>query len=176
MLLSLITQFRKLHLLLTSLIAAALFASAGVAAAQQNCTDDGSGPFGSVLDFDAFNNAVQALPPAAFLTPRIQPPLPSSSYLSNLPAVSQQGTAAMPGSPGSCEAQSFGYGLGSYTAARLPNGSHKWIAALPENSVSAAYLFAWGIANGYAQCPKGEALPYLNHLVGLGAPTRARVP
>ena len=173
---SLITQFRKLDLFLTSLIAAALFASAGVAAAQQNCTDDGSGPFGSVLDFDAFNNAVQALPPAAFLTPRIQPPLPSSSYLSNLPAVSQQGTAAMPGSPGSCEAQSFGYGLGSYTAARLPNGSHKWIAALPENSVSAAYLFAWGIANGYAQCPKGEALPYLNHLVGLGAPTRARVP
>jgi hypothetical protein len=154
-----------------------LFASTGAATAQQNCTDDGSGPFGSVLDFDEFNNGVQALPPAAFLTPRTQPPLPSSSYLTNLPAVSQQGTAAMPGSPGSCEAQSFGYGLGSYTAARLPNGSQKWIAALPENSVSAAYLFAWGVFKNYAQCPKGGlALIYLNQLVGFGAPTRARIP
>jgi hypothetical protein len=169
-------QLRKLAFLPTSLIAAVLFASECATSAQQNCTDDGSGTFGSVLDFDEFNNAVQALPPAAFLTPRIQPWLPPSSYLGNLPAVSQQGTAAMPGSPGSCEAQSFGYGLGSYTAARRPDNSPKWIAALPANSVSAAYLFAWGIASGYAQCPKGEALPYLNHLVGLGAPTRARVP
>jgi hypothetical protein len=173
---SLITRFRRIDLFPTSLVAAVLFASAGAAVAQQNCTDDGSGPFGSVLDFDAFNRAVQALPPAAFLTPRVQPPLPSSSYLSNLPAVLQQGTAAMPGSPGSCEAQSFGYGLGSYTAARLPNGSHKWIAALAENSVSPAYLFAWGIWSGFAQCPRGEALVYLNQLVGFGAPTRARIP
>jgi hypothetical protein len=82
----------------------------------------------------------------------------------------------MPGSPGSCEAQSFGYGLGSYTAARLPNGSHKWIAALAENSVSPAYLFAWGIWSGFAQCPRGEALVYLNQLVGFGAATRARIP
>src|SRR5215831_21102518 len=165
---SLITQFRKLDLFLTSLIAAALFASAGVAAAQQNCTDDGSGSFGSVLDFDAFNNAVQALPPAAFLTPRIQPPLPSSSYLSNLPAVSQQGTAAMPGSPGTCEAQSFGYGLGSYTAARLPDGLAKWNPALPQNSVSPAYLFALALSLGpnVAICPKGGlALEYLAQLV-----------
>jgi hypothetical protein len=173
---SLITPFRRLDWFLTSLVTAVLFASTDAATAQQNCTDDGSGPFGSVLDFDAFNHAVQALPPAAFLTPRVQPRLPSNSYLSNLPAVSQQGTAAMPGSPGSCEAQSFGYGLGSYTAARLPNGSHKWIAALAENSVSPAYLFAWGIWSGFAQCPRGEALVYLNQLVGFGAATRARIP
>ena len=172
-----IGPLRKVAFFPASLIAAVLFASAGAATAQQNCTDDGSGRFGAVLDFDEFNSAVQALPPAAFLTPRVQPPLPSSSYLSNLPAVSQQGTVAMPGSPGSCEAQSFGYGLGSYTAARLPNGSHKWIAALPENSVSAAYLFAWGVFKNFAQCPKGGvALVYLNQLVGFGAPTRARIP
>lgn len=176
MLKSLIIHERQFGLLLASLVAGVLFTSGAVTSAQQNCTDDGSGPFGSLLDVEEFNQAVKALPPAAFLTPRVQPPLPSHAYLSNLPAVSQQGTAAMPGSPGSCEAQSFGYGLGSYTAARRPDGLPKWIAALPENSISAAYLFAWGITNRYAQCPKGEALPYLNHLVGFGAPTRARVP
>lgn len=166
-----------LRFVLASFVTTVLLVFAEAATAQQNCTDDGSGPFGSVLDYDEFNSAVQALPPAAFLTPRIQPPLPSSSYLSNLPAVSQQGTAAMPGSPGSCEAQSFGYGLGSYTAARMPNGSHKWIAALAENSVSPAYLFAWGLFRNYAQCPAGGvALVYLNQLVGFGAPTRARIP
>jgi hypothetical protein len=43
--------------------------------------------------------------------------------------------------------------------------------------VSAAYLFSWGIVTGFAQCPAGGlALPYLNHLVGFGAPTRARIP
>ena len=173
---SVITKCRKLELDPAAIIAAVLFASAVAANAQQTCTDDGSGPYGSLLDQAEFDRSVQALPPAAFLTPRIQPPLPSNAYLDNLPAVSQQGTAANPGSPGSCEAQSFGYGLGSYTAARLPNGSHKWIAALAQNSVSPAYLFAWGIWSGFAQCPKGEALVYLNQLVGFGAPTRARIP
>lgn len=175
MLKSSITEDRKFDFILAPLVATLLLASP-VTVSAQTCTDDGSGPYGSLLDTEEFNQAVQALPPAAFLTPRAQPPLSSHAYLSNLPAVSQQGTAAMPGSPGSCEAQSFGYGLGSYTAARRSDGLPKWIAALPENSVSPAYLFAWGIANGYAQCPKGEALPYLNHLVGFGAPTRARVP
>jgi hypothetical protein len=49
--------------------------------------------------------------------------VPSHAFLSNLPAVSQQGTAGDPGSLGSCEVQSFGYGLESYTAARGSNGS-----------------------------------------------------
>jgi hypothetical protein len=173
----LITQCRKQDFFPAAIVAAVFFASAGAVSAQQNCTDDGSGPYGSLLDQSEFNRAVQALPPAAFLTPGVQTPVPSNAYLDNLPAVSQQGTAAMPGSPGSCEAQSFGYGLGSYTAARLPNGSHKWIAALPANSVSAAYLFAWGVFENFAQCPKGGvALVYLNQLVGFGAPTRARIP
>jgi hypothetical protein len=177
MLKSLITEDRKFHFILAPAIATVLLVSVGSASAQGHCTDDGSGPYGSLLDVEEFNRSVQALPPAAFLTPRVQPPLPSQAYLNNLPAVSQQGTAASPGSPGSCEAQSFGYGLGSYTAARLPNGSPKWIAALPQNSVSAAYLYSWGIFTGFAQCPPGGlALPYLNHLVEFGAPTRARVP
>jgi len=174
---SLIARDRKIHFVLAPLLAIGLRASAGAASPLGLCTDDGSGPYGSLLDRREFDQAVQALPPAAFLTPRTQPPLPSNAYLFNLPAVSQQGTDAHPGSPGSCEAQSFGYGLGSYTAARLPNGSFKWVAQLAENSVSAAYLFSWGNFIGFAHCPRGgKALPYLEHLVGFGAPTRASVP
>ena len=52
------------------------------------------------------------------------------------------------GDIGSCEAQSFGYGLGSYTAARRADGSIRWVAELPENSVSPAYLFAWATFRG----------------------------
>jgi hypothetical protein len=180
---SLITEDRKIHVHLAPVVAFLLLVLAKAAPAQipcpsaTVCPDDGSGPYGSLLNNDEFNASVQALPPAAFLTPRVQPPLPPHAYLSNLPAVSEQGTAAHLGSPGSCEAQSFGYGLGSYTAARLPDGSHKWPAALPQNSVSAAYLFAWGMFSGFAECPKGGvSLVYLNHLVGFGAPTRARIP
>src|SRR5215475_9000048 len=150
--------------LYVSLFSMGVLLLSSAAAAQDSCkcmvgaTVD-AGPFGSLVDAAEFSSgaAVQALPPTAFLTPPVQP-LSSSAYLTNLPAVSQQGTAANPGSPGTCEAQSFGYGLGSYTAARQPNGSHKWIAALAENSVSPAYLFAWGIWSGFAQCPRGEAL------------------
>ena len=173
---SLIARDRRIHFILAPLFAGVLLALPGAARAQ-TCTDDGSGPYGSVLDHREFDRAVQALPPAAFLTPRIQPQLPSHAYLYNLPAVSEQGTSSSPGSPGSCEAQSFGYGLGSYTAARRADGSIRWVAELPQNSVSPAYLFAWGIFNGFAHCPKGgKALPYLEHLVGFGAPTRGHVP
>jgi hypothetical protein len=172
-----ITKHRKCGFILTPVIASLLLLSAGAAFA--TCTENDSDPYGSLLNADEFNQAVHALPPAAFLPGRVQPPLPPNVYLSNLPAVSQQGTAAPPGlgSPGSCEAQSFGYGLGSYTAARRPDGVPRWPARLPENSISAAYLFSWGMFTGFAQCPQGGlALQYLNHLVGIGAPTRARIP
>jgi hypothetical protein len=173
---SLITEDRRIHFVLLPLVAGVLLVLPAIARAQ-TCTDDGSGPYGSLLDHREFDQAVQALPAAAFLTPRVQPSLPAHAYLYNLPAVSEQGTPGSPGSPGSCEAQSFGYGLGSYTAARRPDGSLKWVAALAEKSVSPAYLFAWGIFSGFAHCPKGgKALPYLDHLVGFGAPTRAHVP
>ncbi len=85
------------------------------------------------------------------------------------------------GSSGSCEAQSFGYGLGSYTAARRPNGSRKWNPALPRNSVSPAYLYEWALSlmltPESSKCPQGTfGSPYLEQLVSFGAPTRARVP
>jgi hypothetical protein len=115
-----------------------------------------AGPFGSRIDVAEFSAAVQALPPAAFLSSPVQS-LPSSAYVTNLPAVSQQGTAVNPSSPGTCEAQSFGYGLGSYTAPRQPDGSPKWNPTLAQNSVSPAYLFAVAlIRDDDASCPKGE--------------------
>jgi hypothetical protein len=168
---SLTSEDRKLRFVLAALVATVLLASAGATSAQRVCRDDESAPFGSLVDHREFDQAVQALPPAAFLTPRIQPPLASQAYLFNLPAVSEQGDI------GSCEAQSFGYGLGSYTAARRADGSIRWVAELPENSVSPAYLFAWATFRGFAHCPKGgKALPYLDHLVGVGAPTRGHIP
>ena len=165
-------------------IAALLLVSAAPAPAQVHCKCDASaagdadaGPFGSLLNTAEFDPAVQALPPAAFLSPPVQPPLPSHVFLTNLPAVSQQGTAENIGSPGTCEAQSFGYGLGSYTAARKSDGSPKWNPALPQNSVSAAYLYELQRTMQGGTCPSGTlALPYLAQLVSFGAPTRARVP
>jgi len=172
-----ITGVRRFHFIFSFVIVGLLLTLGAEASAQATCMDNTSGPFGSLLSVEEFDSAVQALPAAAFLTPPVQPPLPSRAYLTNLPAVSQQGTTASPGSPGTCEAQSFGYGLGSYTAARRPDGSSKWPAALPQNSVSPAFLFAWALDNRLASCPRGGlALPYLDRLVALGAPTRARIP
>jgi hypothetical protein len=147
-----------------------------MSARAQTCMDSG-GPFGSLLDVAEFTASVQALPPAAFFQPPIQPLLPSRAMLTNLPAVSQQGTSTTPGYPGSCEAQSFGYGLGSYTAARTSYGSPKWNPALPQLSVSPAYLYELALTNQKVACGKGTlALQYLSQLVALGAPTRAQVP
>ena len=158
--------------------ATALFPVAATVDAQTTCTDT-SGPFGSLLRADEFAAAVQALPPAAFSTSPLplQFPLPRKAFLTNLPAVSQQGTAANPGSPGTCEAQSFGYGLGSYTAAREPGGAPKWNPALPQYAASPAYLFALALADGKASCPKGgEALIHLSTLVARGAASLQEVP
>jgi hypothetical protein len=169
-------EMKKLTLTFV-LVAVLLSLSPNPSAFAQTTCMETAGPFGSLLNVAEFTAAVQALPPAAFFQPPVQPPLPSHAFLTNLPAVSQQGTSSDPGSPGSCEAQSFGYGLGSYTAARYPDGSSKWNPALPRNSVSPAYLFAWGIYSGFASCPPGGlALPYLNQLVAVGAPTRGEIP
>ena len=97
--------------------------------------------------------------------------------LTNTPAVSMQGTPGHPGSPGTCEAQAFGYDLGSYTASRSPDGTILWDAALPQNEVSAAYQFALAVEKGFASCPAGGlALEYLSRLIGFGSPSAADVP
>jgi hypothetical protein len=113
-----------------------------------------NGENGSLLYAPEFEQSPSVLPPEA-LTGKVEP-LPKQVTLTNLPAIAMQGTLAHLGSPGSCEAQSFGYGLGSYTAARSPDGSAKWDASLAENEVSAAFLYNFEHNREGTQCPKGS--------------------
>jgi hypothetical protein len=137
--------------------------------------DDGQ--YGSVLNFEEFDTAPHALPVEALLVPPLPPLLPTKALLTNAPAVSMQGTPGHLGSPGTCEAQSFGYGLGSYTAARSPDGAILWDAELPGNEVSAAFQFALAVEKGFATCPKGgQATEYLSRLIAFGSPSAADVP
>ena len=139
--------------------------------------------YGSLLDASEFAAVTQALPPSALAGPAGAAAQGSSGapggslVLTNLPSISQQGVGGLNGSPGTCEAQSFGYGLGSYTAALNPNGTPKWDPDQPQYQVSPAWLFAWAMSNGDATCPKGGlALCYLQLLVESGAPSVADVP
>ena len=87
-----------------------------------------------------------------------------------------RGRRTSPGSPGTCEAQAFAYGLGSYTAARAPDGSANWDAAQAGNEVSAAYQFALAINNGFATCPKGGQVTQLPvAAAGFGSPSTSDV-
>lgn len=154
-----------------------------VAIGSNGCGDDTTpappddGQYGSVLNAEEFANAPQALPVAALREPPEAIPLPAVVTLTNLPRIAKQGTATALGSPGTCEAQSFGYGLGTYTAARAPDGSVKWNAMDPGNEVSSAFQFALAVNNGFATCPKGGlATPYLSRLASYGSPSTAEVP
>ncbi len=134
-----------------------------------------NGQYGSLLYAAEFDQSPSVLPPEA-LNGRDEP-LPKRVTLHNLPAIAMQGTPAGLGSPGSCEAQSFGYCLGSYTAARKPDGSVRWNPELIENQISAAYLYAWAHQKEGRSCPKGSlAIPYLNRLIAVGAPDFFQVP
>jgi hypothetical protein len=134
--------------------------------------------FGSAVNPEEFAKAAGALPPEALADPPGSLPAPgASSTLEFLPAIATQGTPATLGVPGTCEAQSFGYGLGSYTAARGADGfSIKWDPGQPGNAVSAAYQFALAVSDGFATCPKGgTATQYLGRLASFGSPTAADV-
>jgi len=140
-------------------------------------TDEGA--YGSLVDEKEFGAAVSVLPPSAFADPPAKPggAVPAQVLLTNLPAISRQGTKKGPGYPGSCEAQSFGYGLGSYTAARALDGHALWDASLPENEPSAAFLYAWLHKIAHQKCGDGSgATQYLSRLVSLGAPSVEDVP
>ena len=141
--------------------------------------DDGQ--YGSFVNTAEFVKSPQALPPAALLDPPQTPPaarsLPGSTVLDNLPAVATQGTPTSPGSPGSCEAQSFAYGLGSYTAARNPDGTTKWDPSQPKYQVSAAFMYRWIHSTEGTECPVGSMVtPYLNYLIAQGSPSAADIP
>jgi hypothetical protein len=141
---------------------------------------DELGRFGARLD-------VSAIVPIALLPQALPGPLfpngsalPSTVTLDNLPPVGMQGTIPALGYPGSCIAWSFGYGLGSYTAARNLDGSVRWDASDPRNQPSPAFLYPLVHQlegeNPPASCPQGSYDLYLPQLVWQGAPSVAQVP
>jgi hypothetical protein len=145
---------------------------------------DSMGHFGSFVDQAEFARRTQALKPeivAALVAtyPNLRTLLGDKKprhVLPNLPPVSTQGTPAHLGSPGSCEAQSFGYGLGTYTASTSPAGGFDSSSSLA-NCISAAWLYANLHQLENQSCPKGSAaFAYLDQLVAAGAPSEAQVP
>jgi len=157
-------------------VAVILGAASLPALAGQSC--ESTANFGSIYVQSDSDNAVKALPAEALAGKRGKPVRTPETrvMLGNLPAVAQQGTATDPGSPGTCEAQSFGYGLGSYTAARTASGGQKWNASIPQNSTSAAWLYELIQKRAGRQCPKGSrGLDYLEQLANAGAASRSQV-
>lgn len=167
----------RLHkLIVPGLAAALLVAAPGVARAAQ-C--ESSADYGAILSQSDIDNAVKALPPEALMGKKGKPIKEPGkrAMLVNLPAIAEQGTPAAPGSPGTCEAQSFAYGLGSYTAAFDSNGKSKWQTSLPQNTVSAAYLYELIQRRTGRQCPQGSrGIDYLEQLTKEGAPSSSQVP
>ena len=146
---------------------------------------DPSGHFGALLDSKEFEQAPRVLSPELLVkvapseaAKNISAPAatPGRRYvLSGLPPVMMQGTTKSLGFPGSCEAMSFGYGLGTYTASRGATGFDP--QAGPANQISAAWLFGWAQQRkGVTGCKGSQALPYLELLVAKGAPNALQVP
>ncbi|MGR4065153.1 MAG: hypothetical protein ACLQPV_06865 [Vulcanimicrobiaceae bacterium] len=169
----------------------------GGAAALSACGGGNPMPFGSPSVADNGQYGADAAPDAELLATQeaiapdglagtyiaVTNPAPSTVkrfLLSNLPVVATQGTPTTIGSPGTCEAQSFGYGLGSYTAARTLGGGTKWDAANATYQPSAGWLYQWEHnvwESGARACPKGSgATPYAIRLVTSGRPSTAQVP
>ena len=162
------------------LIAVLLLAAgmAGAPGAAQAATCEATAAYGALFTTSDVTNAVKALPAEALLGKRGKPveSPPSQYMLNNLPTVAQQGTAAEPGFPGTCEAQAYGYGLGSYTTARSYTGERKWPADQAQYSNSAAYLYALIQKRSGRRCPEGSrSLDYLEQLVSDGAPSRVQI-
>jgi hypothetical protein len=143
---------------------------------------DPLGHFGSLLNRQEFDQAPHVLDPNILALFQSQSALrgivkvgPAKRHvLTGLPPIFMQGTAKSLGYPGSCEACSFGYGLGTYAAARGFNG----FDPLPRtNHVSVAWLFSWAQrTQSKTGCGGSLALPYLGLLVSNGAPSAVQVP
>jgi hypothetical protein len=160
--------------------------SAGaLAKGRRHVVDPDEGRWGAALGARDANGVLPALSPRALYgtaleTKALGPDDARAVILTNLPSIATQGVPGHAGSPGSCEAQSFGYCLGAYTAARNPDGSVKWSASDPANQPSAAWLYQWEhhvTEHDGRVCPAGSgAKPYLDRLVSDGAPSAAQVP
>ena len=147
--------------------------------------DPANGKWGAEISSRDFSGVLQGLSPSVLdgTVLQVNDPAPATSravILTNLPSIATQGVPGSVGSPGSCEAQSFGYCLGAYTAARNPDGSEKWSASDAANQPSAAWLYQWEhqvLEHDARMCPQGSgAKPYADKLVGDGAPSTAAFP
>jgi hypothetical protein len=160
-------------------------AKAKLAAKASVFADPSNGRLGAAITMSDSSGVLEALSPNSLVGTLLEvknaaPASSSAVVLSNLPTVSTQGVPGSLGNPGSCEAQSFGYCLGTYTAARNPDGSMKWSASEAANQPSAAWLYQWEhvVAEKDARvCPSGSgAKTYADKLVKTGAPSTASVP
>jgi hypothetical protein len=159
-------------------------AATGIPAAVQMVFGDlRNGQFGADLRGLDFVGLQRPLNPEVFRGTSLEvrnaaPPNAARVILDNLPTVAAQGVPGSVGDPGSCEAESFGYCLGSYTVARKPNGDRKWSADDPANQPSCAWLYEWQHVHAGSQaCPSGSgAVPYAQKLVATGAPSTQQFP
>ena len=164
----------RVHVIILGAFAALMGCSGGIG---PGLPDDSLGRYGSLLNAKEFEAAPHALLAEALIEPPDPPALPAAVILPDLPPVGMQGTSGHLGSPGSCEAWSFGYGLGSYTASRYPDGSQRWSPLVPMNQVSPAWLYSWAHLIEGRTCPTGTlATPYLSRLILIGAPSMQDVP
>jgi hypothetical protein len=174
-------MYRKIFILGTG-AALASWSARSLAAGVTKYADQNNGQFGADLSGADLTGVRSALLPSALVGTlmSVQNAASSSSsrvVLDNLPTVSTQGVPGKVGAPGSCEAQSFGYCLGAYTAARNPNGSRKWSADDPANQPSAAWLYQWAHQQTGKTCPSGSAaIQYAKKLVSTGSPSVADYP
>lgn len=173
---------RKLFLLGTGATAVAASVHRASATTLSMYADLKNGQFGADVSGSDFRGVLKPIDPSALAGTSLEvtnaaPASSTTVILENLPAVATQGVPGSVGDPGSCEAQSFGYCVGAYTAARNPNGTRKWSAADASNQPSAAWLYQWQHTQQSSTCPKGsQAVPYARKLVATGCPSAAAVP
>jgi hypothetical protein len=133
--------------------------------------------FGALLDAQSPQDALEMLSPQALAN---LPPIatPARVVLTHVPPVVAQGGELHDlGSPGTCEAQSFAYGLGSSIASLTSSGTALRNVTLAENQVSRAWMYAkqtHEIDDG--RCGGTRAYWYLNELVLNGSASEAQIP
>jgi len=158
-------------------------AAPGRSAVKMQFLDPKNGRFGGELAGRDFQGLQEALDPAVLKGTVLEvlnaaPNSATRVVLDNLPTIATQGTPTSIGDPGSCEAESFGYCIGAYTAGRKPNGDQKWSAGDASNQPSCAWLYHWQhVDRSSKDCPSGSmCVPYAQQLVAYGAPSTAKYP
>jgi hypothetical protein len=144
--------------------------------ALDSTADDEGFDFGALEDAQSPQGSLAMLYPQALAdVPLVSPP--ARVVLSAIPpVVAQGGTTTKLGSPGTCESQSFGYGLGSTVASLNTSAQPIRDVALQSNEVSRAWLYAKQIHQRKVPCKGTLAFWYLNELILNGAASEAQVP